>query len=337
MSVRVDISRFTESPEDSWEVQGHYDDFVSVDLGKSSRERFYPNEYYGLDLIVKFLLDLDEETTLPFGLPHAVCFGYQPGWYVYGKREKVKTLVYYNDLDLKVMQRRNCKGWIAKCENLFMTLLKIMQFSIETESNAKYRNGLLHFPVHSNSVWRPKSDSYDRNTIAHLKSMLSDFEIVDVILPLDSIIAGRGILYQDAGFRVISAGSVLDPKFLCRWVNLVSTYQTMSTSHLGSHVFYGLAIRRKIHWILDEKLNPPPKIDDKTGTVRPVMEPFPEALALLKTLHQNSSKTQFDTNFWFGSSINGELSESKERLKDVYNLSKIKQFSVLRPNLKRLI
>jgi hypothetical protein len=167
--------------------------------------------------------------------------------------------------------------------------------------------------------------------------MLNDYEIVDVILPLDSIIAGRGILYQEAGFRVISAGSNWDPKFLCRWVNLVSSYQTISTSHLGSHVFYGLAIQRKIQWILDEKLNPPPKIDEKTGRVRPTMEPFQEALALLKNLQQNSSKMHFDTKFWFGSSVKDELSKSRELLKNVYHLSHIKQFSVLRPNLKQLV
>ena len=137
---------------------------------------------------------------------------------MYGRREKVKTLVHHNNLDLRVMHARKCKGWVARLENTFSILLKMLLNSNHFESfYSPNKSRLLYFPVHTNSEWKLKNELHDHHLIELLREKSGDYELVDVMLPLDSIVAGRGVLFQEAGFKVISAGSIWDPRFLCRW------------------------------------------------------------------------------------------------------------------------
>lgn len=336
MRFRRNMENFFESVEESWKIQSGNLPALSRDVRPRGVERFYPNEYYGIDLIIKYLLDIDVNDSLPFGLPHAVCFGYQEGWYVYGKREKVKTLIYNNDLDLRVMRARQCRGWIARLESPFSILLKILlESKMIVNFSSPNKSRLLYFPVHSNKEWKLSSDNHDSHIIELLLGKSNDYEKIDVMLPIDSIIAGRAVPFQQAGFKVVSAGSIWDTKFLCRWINLVSNYGTISTSHLGSHLFYGLLMNREVIWLSSNKLVLPRKID-KHGNLRPVMEPFPEAVELLDRLKKPIRKLGFDAEFWFGSRPRQELADTLASLEHIYKYSLKYKFFPFRPNLREI-
>ncbi len=55
-------------------------------------EVFYPDEYYGLDLIVKNLLTLDPKESLKFGIPHGVEVADSGIRNVFGFKTNVSTL-----------------------------------------------------------------------------------------------------------------------------------------------------------------------------------------------------------------------------------------------------
>lgn len=336
MRFRNNLATFTESVEESWNFQETNLRLTLSNFGPRNVERFYPNEYYGIDLVIKHLLGIEANTSLSFGLPHAVCFGYQQGWYVYGKREKVKTLIHNNDLDLRVMRARECRGWVARLESTFSIMLKILLDSKMIVSlSSPNKSRLLYFPVHSNKEWKLNNDNHDSHIIELLLGKSNDYEKIDVMLPIDSIIAGRGVPFQQAGFKVISAGSIWDTKFLCRWINLVSNYGTISTSHLGSHLFYGLLMKREVIWLSSEKLVLPRKIDNH-GNLRPVMEPFPETVELLDKLKKPMKNLDFDSEFWFGSRPGQELADTVERLEKIYKYSLKYKFFPFRPSLREL-
>jgi hypothetical protein len=339
----VDLDRsnnlFLETVEESWDMQSNLDALISRSALKDRRyEKFYPNEYYGLDLIVKYLLEVDPRESLPFGLPHSVCFGHQPEWYVYGKREVVKTLVYFNSLDLRVIKLKKCRGWIAQFENLFLTLLKIVDFSAEY-GNKSLKNQLraIFFPPHTNSSWGFSNNAFDENSINKLISMHSQYENIDVMLPLDSIISGRAHTYERAGFQVLSAGSTKDSKFLSRWINLVSSYQNVITANLGSHVFYSLAMGKQITWLLGKDFLPPNKIHATSGKTRSPIVLFPEANRLLASLQSPEKDVEFDLRFWMGGELKNNLSETKDRIIEIHKESKKFKTKFFRPNLRPLI
>jgi len=339
MGLSTNSDQFLESVEESWEIQGNLDVLVSRSASQSQiREKFYPNEYYGLDLIVKYLLAVDPREPLPFGLPHSVCFGHQPEWYVFGKREIVKTLVYFNSLDLKVMKLKKCKGWIAQFENLFLTVLKIVNFSSEYgNKSVKNQRRALYFPPHTNNSWGFSNNDFDQNSIKKLISMHSQYENIDIMFPLDSIISGRAYMYERAGFQVLTAGSIKDPKFLTRWINLVSSYENVITTNLGSHVFYSLTMGKQITWLLGKDFVPPSKVHTTSGKPRAPIILFPEARKLLISLQDPEKQIEFNLAFWMGGELKSNLCETKDRIIEVYEESKKIKAKFFHPSLRSLI
>lgn len=107
---------------------------------------------------------------------------------------------------------------------------------------------------------------------------------------------------------------------------MVSNYGTISTSHLGSHLFYGLLMKREVIWLSSEKLVLPRKIDNH-GNLRPVMEPFPETVELLDKLKKPMKNLDFDSEFWFGLGPGQELADTVESLENIYKYSLKYKFS----------
>ena len=233
-------SHFIESNTDSWEVQSS----IIESLGNYSQrnvEVFLPNEYYGLDLIVKKFIGLDQKASLKFGIPHGVELGDAKFANVYGYRINLSTLTYNNPIGLRNIVNHNVPGRRIPAEHPFLILIEMMR-SLGMINNKKIRNATLFFPAHRNAVFDFINKDYDKEICMKLDSLRSMKGEVEISLPFIDIEMKRHLTYENFGFNVVSSGHIFDPKFLSRFINLTTSYNRIASAEVGSHLIYSAAV-----------------------------------------------------------------------------------------------
>lgn len=108
---------------------------------------------------------------------------------------------------------------------------------------------LLVFPSHSHDEIVASFDQKELiGRILHLKKE-GNFETALICLYWTDILAGRATMYEQAGMRVVTAGSRMDPTFLSRLRTLILISTHTASNSVGTHIGYSIALGRA-HTIL---------------------------------------------------------------------------------------
>ena len=240
IQVPPEYAHFIESNTDSWEAQSS----IIESLGNFSLrnvEVFLPNEYYGLDLIVKKFIGLSGETSLKFGIPHGVEIGDAKFANVYGYKTNLSTLTYNNSIGLRNIVNHNVPGRRVPAEHPFLILIEMMS-SLGMLSNKKIRNATLFFPAHQSVGFDFINKDYDKEICMKLDSLRSTEGEVEISLPFLDIELERHLTYEKFGFKVVSSGHYKDSRFLSRFINLTTSYKRVVSAEAGSHLIYSAAV-----------------------------------------------------------------------------------------------
>ena len=249
MPIPKEFAHFIESNEDTWSFQGSIEKHLGT-FPPRGREIFLPNEYYGLDLIVKKFLGIAPATPLKFGIPHGVEIGDAKFGNVYGYRINLGTITYNNTIGYNNIVKHKVSGRRIYIEHPFLLLLEMMQ-SLNLLSQKAHREATLFFPAHRDKTHNFVNKNYDEDICSKLMSRREKEGEIEVSLPLLDFEIGRHKKYESYGFKVVSSGHRNDPKFLSRFINLVTSYKQIASAEVGSHLVYSAATGTKtIFWNL---------------------------------------------------------------------------------------
>jgi len=213
-------------------------------------EFFTPNEYYGLDLIFKAFMSLQESQPLYFALPHGAETGSSKNLALYSGVEAVPVLIYNNEIGRMEIKRRRSPGWAIQGEHGFLILLELLSYFDRLPEFSTNAREILFFPPHvNNTSWKIADPNEDYRTCQELILNYNSTERVDISLPTSDLIAGRDRVFRNHGFRVVSCGSPNDSKFLNRFLNLISDYSKIASKTLGSHIYFARAIGKEVEWL----------------------------------------------------------------------------------------
>ena len=247
--IPAEYVHFIESYPTTWEKQKSLNE-LGFSLSPRSNEVFFPNEYYGLDLIVKAFLELGQERSLKFGVPHGVELGDDRVGNVYGLGTVLSTLTYNNPIGLKNLITNRVPGWKIPAEHPILLLRNLME-DLQLLHHNPIKNATLFFPAHLQEGVNFEDKLYDKYICSKLSLLRTVKHDIEISLPGVDIQLNRHLVYEAAGFNVVSSGHIFDPYFLSRFTNLVTSYKEVATAEAGSHLFYTAALGcRTIFWDL---------------------------------------------------------------------------------------
>jgi len=276
---------------------------MQLDLNRLSRlqemrgvEYFRPNEYYGLDLIFKYWLGIPAEQSLYFAVPHGVEIGDAKNLNLFTGREAVPILIYNHEIGRDIIIDNHIPGWKVQGEHGFLVLLHLLKMHDMSPANKIESREILFFPPHNSSEWKLKDSKFDENVSRALLEQYGSAKRVDISLPSASLRSRRAVIFQKHGFRVVSAGDIRDPKFLNRFVNLVSDYDHILTQTIGSHIFFASAMNKKVTWFGHDnhlEVLVPTKIDSEGNLrqktqIHPKIHAFIDLVKLGENTHLNA-------------------------------------------------
>ena len=231
---------FIEDSENSWDRQQDLESLGESIMPRGS-EVFYPNEYYGLDLIVKGFLDLDFECSLKLALPHGVEIGDDGIGNVFGFATNLSTLTYNNEIGLNNIVIHGVPGWRVHAEHPIL-LLRDIYLNHNLFLGKQSSSAILFFPAHRSRAYNFTISDYDDLICRKLLDLEKVEGKIEISLTGIDISLGRHQIYQSAGFRVVSSGDIQDPYFLSRFFNLTTQYKKVCSAEIGSHLFYSAAL-----------------------------------------------------------------------------------------------
>jgi hypothetical protein len=209
-------------------------------------EHYHPNEYYGIDLIIKFLIETSHKTKLRFILPHGVDCSINPLPFAdIGVVEPLATVLYNNRYGYENLILNGTSGWLVHAPHPFLILVneyrKRNLLKCEPDDSS-----ILFFPAHSKEYSKIEISNYDEIICRKLESLNFPRNNLHISLPIHDFVTSRHLTYQQYGFKVISFGHNRDTKFLSRFMNICLRYKKVLTAEIGSHVFYVSAMGKEI-------------------------------------------------------------------------------------------
>jgi hypothetical protein len=252
-------------------------------------EFFAPNEYYGLDLVFKHWLGISFDQPLFFAVPHGVEIGDSQNLNLFTGREAVPILVYNNEIGKNNLLNYKIPGWKVQGEHGFLILLQLLKMRDQFPHAASATREILFFPPHNSDIWKLENSRFDEEICKMLLEEYGSPKRVDISLPSASLRSGRSLFYANYGFRVVSSGDFRDPKFLNRFVNLVSDYERVSTKSIGSHVFFASVMNKRVDWLGEDMEELIPTKVDLSGNQRSKTKLHPEILTVIKHLQAGTS------------------------------------------------
>lgn len=236
----VEVDSFIEGFEKTWLLQdnfSHIHNFPEI----TRREIYLPNQYYGIDLIIKNLLQIPANKSLKFAMPHGVEMGINLGpQSMLGIRSHLSTLIYNNEFGLSNIMQDRLKGFRFQSVHPILIIDRLMKSNGLMNYEKNYET--LFYPAHSDSIGTFVNVRYDIEIIEGLLSQGYKPEEVTVSLIGADIVNGRNNKYEDFGFKVVSSGFNTDPFFFSRFINLASSFRSIVTSEIGSHLFFTAAL-----------------------------------------------------------------------------------------------
>jgi len=191
------------------------------------------SKLYSMDYIFKLVYKIPKYVPVSYVclLEHGANFQFN---YFYERLLKTEDELIFFDNSHRVKSYYNQTGKISYAIGpLYPKYRKLMNIKPKTD-----RKGTLAFPSHSSSQF-DFSKGY-LNYINELKNLPDKFHPISICLYYYDIINGHFDLFRDAGFQVLSNGYIGDPQFVNNLYDHISSFQYITSNHLGSYSFYAI-------------------------------------------------------------------------------------------------
>lgn len=189
------------------------------------------NNFYGIGRVLSRFYDIGKHTLIE----HGIYFGeYVP---VTTFDDQVREIVTFSEYRKNVLKKQTDKPVhiVGSYINYADNLLNEFKFG---QLKSKLGKVLLVFPSHSIATVHARFDAgHFIRFIHHIKN-LGAFDTVLVCLYFKDIELGHDKIYQENGFKIVTAGFLFDYCFLNRLKTLILLSDYTISNDLGTHIGY---------------------------------------------------------------------------------------------------
>ncbi len=196
-----------------------------------TNELFKPNSFYGIDSIIKEYCSIPHEKLLKVVFPHGVSYSRYFVWEA-EKNTTIPCIYYYSPHRYEIYKKKTNKI-IIPAASPFIYLTELLKYQPKP-----VRKGTIFFPSHS-THHVTATFNFDK-IIADIEQLEDKYKPVTICIYWKDFNLGHHKLFEERGFRVVSAGHMFDPWFLYRLYYLCSAHKYSASNELGSHLFYSV-------------------------------------------------------------------------------------------------
>ena len=203
---------------------------------QTNRDRIYiVNDKYGFGRSLKHYAGTPEHHSIHGIIPHgAAAYGDLGGEPEAPKQELIDKI----PCIFTSSERCFNAFWSAGKRHLFPIGLASIYVHECLKQEKRTGQGSLFFRSHSTAAIIDSLD--DEQAISWLKSLPERFHPVNIsVFPFDY---HRGIYkrYQEAGFRLVCAGTEYDENFIWRHLHLIKSHKYVLSTGMGTHIFHSV-------------------------------------------------------------------------------------------------
>lgn len=197
-----------------------------------TEEIFQPNAFYGHNKIIKYYAGIPSGESLKAVFLHGVTDISTDYVWEAEKKALVPVLYYYWPNSYRKYSEKTNKIVLPGTAP-FVYVTKML--SVKTVPK---REGTIFFPTHSS---HHITSIVDFEKLANGLQKLDDkFKPVTICIYWRDYNLGHHKIFEEKGFKVVSAGHMFDPLFLFRFYHLCSTHKYSASNEIGSHLFYSV-------------------------------------------------------------------------------------------------
>ena len=218
---------------ETWTDQRCLTKLLEVRPPKDRDSVYRYNDKYGFSQCLRYAAGLEDATSVYGILPHGIIpYGREDRPAIAPSQEisgKIPCILASNDRCIEAFKNA------GKTEifPIGLTSLYAMTCMQREHINGK---GSLFFLSHSTPAFNDSVD--DTSVIEWLKQLPSRYQPIRISAFPHDLIRGKYKPYEEAGFRIVCAGSAYDPKFIWRHLHLIRSHRYILSTGIGTHVFH---------------------------------------------------------------------------------------------------
>lgn len=200
-------------------------------------EIYLPNENYGFGMALKAFSEYPPEHPICAIIPHGVYLGMGPKPPSQETETPIRMSLSYPAY-ADVAWRRAGLIPIA-CASPFLYAIELMR-DAELLHEPQERVGTLFLPSHSTAMVTTRTDM--TQVAQMLEGLPPEMLPVTVCMHWYDYSQGMHAQYERLGYRVVSAGHVMNQAFTLRLIHLMTPFRYAISNSLGSSLFYATAM-----------------------------------------------------------------------------------------------
>ena len=218
---------------ETWTDQRSLTKLLEVRPPKVRDSVYKYNDKYGFSQCLRYVAGLEDETSVYGILPHGIipygredCAAIAPSQEL---SDRIPCILASNDRCIEAFKNAG-KTEIFPIGLTSLYAITCMQHE---QINGK---GSLFFLSHSTPAFN--DDVNDETVIQWLKQLPTRYQPIRISAFPHDLARGRYKPYEEAGFRIVCAGSTYDPKFIWRHLHLIRSHRYILSTGMGTHVFH---------------------------------------------------------------------------------------------------
>lgn len=226
---------------------------LSESLNKDIREYYIENSYYGNSLSLNN--KLNTKGKIKGVIEHGVYFGENVNEEEV-KYSPFKTIYTFGQYRKNILEKYLRDNKISKkVETIGPYIIHATDYLEKDEYNKlKKELGkvLLVFPSHS--IPGVVSEFAIKDLVDEINNKRDDFDTVLISMYWKDVQNGKHIPYEEAGFKIVTAGHINDENFLSRLKLVIKLSDMTMSNQLGTHLGYCIALG-KPHWLFSQSVS----------------------------------------------------------------------------------
>lgn len=209
---------------------------LARDRPLATRELHHPNAYYGHDGVLRRYAGLSAGRTLKAAIEHGPVIAGDRIWEIDAQTRMPVFLCASPD---RAAQYRSAGGSARETIAVGPLILYARSTRVSPPGDR-----LLFFPPHSSHHVRAR---YDFGAVERfLERSRSDWNEVWACIYWRDVLEGHADVFRSLGVECVTAGHMYDPGFLDRLRAIIESCDAVSSTEVGSHIFYSLALERPV-------------------------------------------------------------------------------------------